>query len=167
MDPEYQRRLVADGFVQLQRRIIEEGLDIGAEMVGGLVFARIYGAAGQSEPYQLKIGAGQYPVGPWRVGFINPEAEGEDRLSVHDRDPRYWPFSGLPGLNGGFHISYPGPFRVFICHPFTSEFFYYHGDERWDPWAYDLARVVIQLSGEVKKADHFSKWYPLVLNGRL
>lgn len=167
MDPEYQRRLVEDGFARLQRRVREESREIDAEMAGGTVFARMHGAAGSIEPYLLKVEAGLYPVGPWRVGFVDPEAQGEERLRLPDHDPRYWPFSGLPGLNGGFHVSYPGPFRVFVCHPFTVEFFHYHGDVRWEPWAYGLDRVVIQVSDAVRKADHFSKWYPLVRTGRL
>jgi hypothetical protein len=167
MDAEYQRRLVEDGFAQLLRRIGEESREIEAEMEGGAVFARMSGAGGGAEPYQLKVEAGQYPVGPWRVGFIDPAARGEGRLTLPDHDPRYWPFSGLPGLDGGFHVSYPGPHRVFVCHPFTAEYFYYHADTRWEPWAYGLERVVIQIGDEVKKANHFSRWYPLVRTGRL
>jgi hypothetical protein len=96
------------------------------------------------------------------VGFIDPETEGEVRMTVPDRDSRFWPFSGLPGLDGGFHVAFQGPFRVFVCMPFSVEYFYYHPDERWEPNVYDLARVVIQLANEVKKAEHFSRWFPLV-----
>jgi hypothetical protein len=165
MDREYQRRLVASDFARLERRIDDEGRDISVEQIGDTVFARVYGRGGTIEPYLAKVEAGRYPVGPWRVGFIDPSVEGERRLNVPDRDPRFWPFSGLPGLNGGFHVSYTGPFRVFVCMPFSVEYFYYHANERWDPETYDLARVVIQLSEEIKKADHFSRWFPLVQMG--
>ena len=163
MDREFQRRLLEADFVRLQELIETEGRNIRAELVERTVFARMYGPGGGREPYLAKVEAGLYPVGQWRVGFIDPSVEGEERFKVPDRDPRFWPFSGLPGLNGGFHVSYAGPFRVFVCHPFTTEYLYYHGrEDRWAPEVYDIARVVRQLDDEVKKADHFSRWYPLV-----
>lgn len=167
MDAEFQRRLLEADFVRLQKDIETGGRQIRVEMEGPRVFARLYGRAGESEPYLAKIEAGSYPVAPWRVGFIDPSVEGEARLSVPDRDPRFWPHSGLPGLDGGFHVSYPGPYRVFVCHPFTIEYFHYHADKAWEPEVYNIARVVIQLDKEVKKANHFSRWYPLVSRGVL
>jgi hypothetical protein len=162
MDFEYQRLLLSAQFERLQQRINDESREIIAEQQNGTVFARMYGPAGKNEPYVAKIAAGLYPIQPWRVGFINPEVEVEKRRRIPDRDPRFWPFSGLPGLDGGFHVAYQGPFRVFVCMRFTVEYFYYHPDERWEPKVFDLSRVVIQLAEEVRKAEHFSKWVPLV-----
>jgi hypothetical protein len=159
MDPEYQRRLVADGYEGLQRRMEEEkDLVVRAEWLDGTLFVEMVGAAGPSEPYLVKIEPWLYPVGPWRVGFIDPSAQGERRLTVPDRDPRFWPYSQMAGAFGGFHVHFPGPLRVFICLPFTTEFFLYHGDQRWQPEVYDLARVVLEINREIKKAVHFSRW---------
>lgn len=167
MDAEFQRRLLEADFIRLQKDIETGGRQVRVELEGLVVFARLYGRAGCSEPYLAKIEAGFYPVSPWRVGFIDPSVEGEERLSVPDRDPRFWPCSGLPGLNGGFHVSYSGAYRVFVCHPFTTEYFHYHADKPWEPEVYNIGRVVIQLDEEVKKADHYSRWYPLVSRGGL
>jgi hypothetical protein len=162
MDQEYQRRLVASQLERLKKRINDESRDIVVEQVNDTVFARIFGRRGAAEPYTVKVMRGMYPVQPWRVGFIDPQIEGDNRLKTPDHDARFWPLSALPGLNGGFHITYQGPYRVFVCMPFTVEYFYYHPDERWEPHVYDLPRVVIQLASKVKEADHFSKWGPLI-----
>lgn len=162
MDVEYQRRLLASQFEHLEKRVAEESLNILAERVGDVIFARFYGAGGSAEPYVARITSGLYPIQPWRVGFIDPTLEGNARLTAPDRDSRFWPFSALPGLDGGFHVSFQGPFRVFVCRPFTVEYFYYHPDRRWDPQVFVLARVVIELASEVRKAEHFSKWFRLL-----
>lgn len=162
MDLEYQRRLVSSQFERLEQRIKDEARNIVVDQVGDTVFARFYGPGGKREPYAAKVMTGLYPVQPWRVGFIDPETEGPARLTVPDRDSRFWPFSALPGLDGGFHVAFQGPFRVFVCMPFTVEYFYYHHDQIWEPRVFDMARVVIQLANEVQKAEHFSKWFPLV-----
>ena len=162
MDLEYQRQIVSSQFERLKERVRDESRNIDADQVGDSVFVRIYGPGGLREPYLAKISAGLYPIKPWHVAFIDPEIDGEERLTIPDRDSRFWPFSGLPGLDGGFHVAFQGPFRVFVCRPFTVEYFYYHADQRWEPRVFDLARVVIELENEVKKAEHFSKWFPLV-----
>ena len=159
MDPEYQRRLVAADFARLERRIEEDrSLNIDPEWERGVLFVRMFGPSGMAEPYLAKIEPWLYPVGPWRVGFIDPTAEGERRLIVPDRDPRFWPYSQLPGAFGGFHVHYPREHRVFVCLPFTTEFFHYHGDKRWEPEIFDLYRVVLDLDGAIRKAVHFSVW---------
>lgn len=165
MDVQYQRHLIAAQFGELQHRIREQSMNIAAERVEDFIFARMYGREGSAEPYVVRISAGYYPVQPWRAGFVNPAVEGDDRLHIPDHDPRFWPFSGLPGLDGGFHVAFQGPFRVFICRPFTTEYFYYHHDHRWQPHVFDLSRVVMELDRELKKAQHFSKWLPLVQMG--
>lgn len=163
MDLEYQRRLVAAEFERLEQRIRAESRQIVVEQIGDTVFARMHGPGGaEREPYVAKITAGLYPIEPWLVGFIDPAIEGQARLAAPDRDSRFWPFSALPGLDGGFHVSFQGAFRVFVCMPFTVEYFFYHPDQRWEPKIFDLARVVIQLTAEVRKAEHFSKWVPLL-----
>lgn len=160
MDREYQRRLISDGFSHLQERREAEGWDIEQDLAGLTTFVRLYGAGGKLEPLLVKVEAAQYPIGPWRVGFIDPGVEGDRRLWVPDRDPRYWPMSHayVPGLLGGFHVSYAGPFRVFICRPFTTEFFYYHPEYPWQPDYYTLDQVVAELRKAVKQALHFTKW---------
>jgi hypothetical protein len=159
MDAEYQRRLISADFELFKKNITESALDIEAEFVGGTVFVRTYGNAGHSEPYLAKIEPSRYPVGPWRVGFINPDAEGDQRLTVPDRDPRFWPYSQVPGVFGGFHVHYARPYRIFVCRPFTIEYFTFHSDQRWQPEVYNLPRVIMELDQEVKKAVHFSKWW--------
>lgn len=165
MDVEYQRCLIAADFAKLQQRIVDEQRDIQVEFADGAIFARMYGPAGRDEPYLLKVEPGLYPVNQWRVGFIDPAVETERRKLIPDRDPRFWPLSTIAGLFGGFHLNFAGPYRVFVCLPFTTEFFYYHPERRWEPEVYDLARVVIEVEKQVKKAVHFSKWYPVISRG--
>ncbi len=160
MDREYQRRLLAAEFAALQEWIAVEGVPVAADLVDGMVFLRLHGPGGPGESYQVKIEPHRYPVGPWRIGFIDPSAEGAQRFLVPDRDPRFWPYSQVPGLHGGFHVHYPGPYRIFICHQFTTEYFAYHADEQpWRPDVYGLRRVVEQLGLEIAKAVHFSRWW--------
>jgi hypothetical protein len=159
MDAEFQRRLIAADFRRLEQRIEEDAtLGVRPEWEGDVLFVRMFGQGGDSEPYQAKIEPWLYPVGPWRVGFIDPTVEGAGRLIVPDRDPRFWPYSQLPGAFGGFHVHYPREHRVFVCLPFTTEFFHYHGDNPWEPHTYGLYRVVTSLNEAVKKAVHFSVW---------
>jgi hypothetical protein len=165
MDPDYQRRLIEADFAVLTQRIEEKGRDIRPEWVDGTLFVTMYGRGGAEEQYVAKIEPAFYPVGPWRVGFIDPAAKGMGRTQVPDRDPRFWPFSAVAGLHGGFHVSWPGPYRVFVCLPFTTEFFYYHAEHPWQPEVFKLDRMVIELDEALKQADHFSKWYPLLTRG--
>jgi hypothetical protein len=159
MDTEFQRRIVAAGFRRLEQRIEEDRtFNVRPEWEADVLFVRMFGLGGESEPYQAKIESWLYPVGPWRVGFIDPAVGGPSRLLTPDRDPRFWPYSQLPGAFGGFHVHYPREHRVFICLPFTTEFFRYHGDHPWSPNIYDLYRVVTSLYDALKKAVHFSVW---------
>jgi hypothetical protein len=159
VDAEFQRKLIAADFSRLKERIeTDNSFNVLPEWEKENLFVRLSGPAGVSERYQAKIEPWLYPVGPWRVGFIDPAIEGERRLLVPDRDPRFWPYSQLPGAFGGFHVHYPREHRVFVCLPFTTEFFRYHGDTSWEPYNYDLYRVVCMLNEAVKKAVHFSVW---------
>jgi hypothetical protein len=160
VDFEYQRRLVIADFAKLEERLeIDRTLNVHPEWAGSVLFVRMFGPGGVSHPYLAKIEPWLYPVGPWRVGFIDPSIEGKSRLAVPDRDPRFWPYSQLPGAFGGFHVHYPREHRVFVCLPFTTEFFHYHGNERpWEPHIYDLYGVVTTLNEAIKKAAHFSVW---------
>jgi hypothetical protein len=162
MDAEFQHRLVTEAFSRLVARIeADHAFDVAIDWQERSLFARMYGPLGVSQPYQVKIEPWLYPVGPWRVGFIDPDVAGADRLSVPDRDPRFWPYSQLPGTFGGFHVHFEREHRVFVCRPFTTEYFRYHGDEPWDPHTYDLYGVVTNLREAVKKAVHFSIWCPI------
>lgn len=162
MDAEFQRRLVMDAFGRLEARIAADHTsDVAMDWEDRTLFIKMYGPLGLDQPYQVKIEPWLYPVGPWRVGFIDPDVTGPDRLVVPDRDPRFWPYSQLPGAFGGFHVHFEREHRVFVCLPFTTEYFRYHGNEPWDPHAYDLYRVVTSLQEAVKKAIHFSIWCPI------
>jgi hypothetical protein len=163
VDLEFQRRLISVDFEKLKRRIGEDRtLNIHPEWVSGVLFVRMFGPGGAAEPYLAKIEPWLYPVGPWRVGFIDPGATGEQRLNAPDRDPRFWPYSQMPGVFGGFHVHYEAEHRVFVCLPFTTEFFHYHGDQRWEPHVFDLHRVVLDLNEAVNKGVHFSIWRGMI-----
>lgn len=156
MDREYQRCLLRDNVARLQA---SRAADSTADLDGTGVFVRLFGPGGRGEPYLAKIEVSDYPVAPWRVSFIDPAADATDRWVVPDRDPRFWPYSPIPGLHGGFHVHYPGPYRVFVCLPFTREFFYYHPELAWHPEIYDLPRVICELELALKRAQHFSLWW--------
>jgi hypothetical protein len=159
VDAEYQRRLIAADFTRLEERLeIDTTLNVRPDWIGDVLFVQMFGPAGESQPYLVKIEPWLYPVGPWRVGFIDPSVEGERRLTVPDRDPRFWPYSQLPGAFGGFHVHFQRAHRVFVCLPFTTEFFHYHGERPWEPYVYDLYGVVMTLNEALKKAVHFSVW---------
>lgn len=159
VDPEFQRKLVASDFSRLEQRIEQDStFNVRPEWEGDVLFIQMYGPDGETEAYQAKIEPWLYPVGPWRVGFIDPNTRGSQRLLTPDRDPRFWPYSQLPGAFGGFHVHYQREHRVFVCLPFTTEFFRYHGDTPWVPQAYDLYAVITSLNQAVKKAVHFSIW---------
>lgn len=164
MRDEYRRRIIEDEFAELQAALVADERGEQTDMEGGIVFFRFFGRSGRAEPYQAKIVPASYPIGPWDVGFISPDLEGQARLSVPDRDPRFWPFSPIAGLNGGIHVSFPGVYRVFVCHPFTIEYFAYHPEEPWRPDVYGLVRVARTLREAVARAEHFSRWVPLFLN---
>jgi hypothetical protein len=159
MDLEYQRRLMEADMGRLEKRIAEAKSNIQLDYVDRTLFARMYGSGGHTEPYLAKIQPARYPVGPWRIGFIDPKVESGKRLTIPDRDPRFWPYSLDAGLAGGFHVAFAGIYRVFVCRPFTIEYFFYHTEARWEPKVYDLPRVVSELDRELKKAEHFSKWW--------
>lgn len=158
---------MGDDYVRLLDRVAEGKWQVEAELVEGTTaVVRMFGLAGPTEPYQVRIQAASYPVGPWRIGFIDPAAQGPTRLAVPDHDPRYWPFSQLAGAFGGFHVGFAGPYRVFVCLPFSTEYFYYHRDQAWRPDVYDLPRVVGELNQAVKLAAHFSKWWDRIFVGQ-
>lgn len=165
MDVEYQRRLVAADYEELLRRLeVDPSLAVESmEWYEGALFVKANGSGGTAEPYQIKIEPWLYPIGPWRVGFIDPATGGEDRLTAPDRDPHFWPY--LPGLLGGFHVHYPGPHRVFVCRPFTTEYFHYHTNEPWSPEVYNLQRVVAEVCFTLKQATHFSLWPKHIYRG--
>lgn len=165
MDVEYQRRLVMADYEGLLQRV-ETDPDLAVQSVEweqGTLFVRANGPGGAAEPYQIKVEPWLYPVGPWRVGFIDPAVAGGKRLTAPDRDPHFWPY--LPGLLGGFHVHYQGPHRVFVCRPFTTEYFYYHADAAWEPGVYDLPRVVVEVCRTLRGAHHFSAWRKHIYRG--
>lgn len=162
MDLEYQRRLIQSGFDELPDRLSGLGWHGEADLLDRITFLSLHGPAGNSESYLVKIAPYRYPVGPWSVGFIDPTLLDEERLQAPEKDPRFWPLSPVPGLHGGFHISYPGPYRVFVCLPFTLEYFHYHPDHPWLPDVHDLPGIAARLHDAVQKATHFSRWRPVL-----
>jgi hypothetical protein len=159
VDLAYQRCLIGEQVEQL-RQEFATGLHPHARLESGgdLTILRLDGR-GPDEPYQVKIEPASYPVGPWRISFIDPALDGAERLRAPDRDPRFWPYSQIPGVFGGFHIHFPGPYRVFVCRPYTTEYFYYHPEEAWRPDIYDLPAVFRDLEKNLQDAVHFSRWW--------
>lgn len=165
MNPQYHSDLIAG---QVERAREASGLrallagDI--EQDGEMVFVPLFGRRRGNDVYLARIDMSEYPVEPYEVGFIKPDVVGDDRLRVSDRDPRYWPWSPMPGLHGSFNIHYPGPIRVFWCRSATQAFFFYHGAEEgkcWDPANWPLDIVIRELVDAVLVAEHPRHWRPV------
>ena len=159
MDQEYQERLIAAQVSELVARKETEGwTDVDVERDGDFVFVRLTGKL-PDERYLAKVDLSRFPVDPYEVGFLDPDTDPSDRRRVSDRDPRYWPYSGMPGLHGSFNLVYTGAITVFWCRPCTFAYFWYHGgSDPWQPHEWPLWRVVAELRDAVKKADHPRRW---------
>lgn len=163
MDRQYHDALVREEIDGLQQAISANGWsDVSFVRSGASVFVSLPGKSRLPlDKYVARIDLAAYPVLPYSVGFVDPDLPPAEWDRAHVRDPRFWPFSAMPGLQGSFNIAHPGPHRVFWCRPCTLEYFYYHGDQVWDPGAWPLYQVVSYLREAVQLAEHPRQWRPV------
>src|SRR5215203_5266433 len=147
MDQEYQNALLEGHYSELLSRISSSGWkDVTPIRDGTLIYLELGGNPNRPPAsYLARIDAKRYPVHPYWVGFLKPDLPREEWALALDRDPRYWPFSFFPGLQGSFNIVFNGPYRTFWCRPCTVEYFYYHGQDPWRPSRWPLQEVVANL----------------------
>lgn len=163
MNRKYQRDLL-DGHYRdlLKRASTDEWHDVRLQRTDLLVFLEIEGRSNRvAANYLSRIDASRYPVHPYWIGFLNPRLPQSEWPLASDHDPRFWPFSSIPGLQGSFNLFFSGPYRTFWCRPCTGEYFYYHGNDVWDPSRWTLSEVVAYLRDAVSHAEHPDHWRPL------
>ena len=162
MYADYHRDIVEAQFERLASRASREAWqNVSLERDEARTYVKL--AVTRPEPYcyLVRIDMARYPVDPYWVGFLNPELPRDRWSTVSDGDPRFWPWSAMPGLHGSFIITFQGPFRVFWCRPCTFPFFYYHGDIPWSPASWPLERVVAYLREAVELAEPPVRWRPI------
>lgn len=162
MDPDYHSALLGAQFSRLESVARAEWPEISVARQGALIYVGLERLSGRARAsYRARIDAARYPVEPYRLGFIDPSLQEAEWAGARDRDPRNWPYSQFPGLQGSFNIIFAGPFRTFWCRACTEEYFYYHGEAVWDPAAWPIDRVVSHLREAVQTAEHPAQWRPL------
>lgn len=159
MNPEYHQALIDAQYKELQ------AADRGESAIardGPRIYVDLE-VRQQRAPavFRCRIDTVRYPVEPYDVGFLDPSLPRDEWGRAHDRDPRYWPFSFFPGIQGNFNIIFAGAHRTFWCRECTREYFFYHGDQVWSPADWTLARVVGALRESVARAEHPAQWRPL------
>ena len=158
----YHRAIVDAQYELLRARINgNHWNDISVERQGSRIYAHIRATLPEHFEYRCRIDMSRYPVDPYWVGFINPALPPDKWESATDSDPRFWPFSPIPGLHGSFNLIFQGPFRVFWCRECNFPFFYYHGERRWSPSAWTLERVVAHLRDAISEAEPPTRWRPI------
>jgi hypothetical protein len=163
MDTQYHAAIAQGQFENLERRIVNDGWrDVSVVRDGYLIYLTLERRSGRAPArYLCRIDMERYPVQPYRIGFLKPNLPTGERAEASDRDPRYWPYSTFPGLQGSFNIVFQGPYRTFWCRPCTVEYFYYHGDDVWSAAMWPLDRVAASLREAVQHAEHPDQWRPL------
>lgn len=147
---------------RLEERISRDGwTDTAVAQTGTFVYVTIRAPAPQVYDYRVRIDMRKFPVDPYWVGFIDPSVPKERWDDASDSDPRYWPWSPMAGLHGSFILSFEGPYRTFWCRECNFPFFVYHGDQRWNPAAWPLDKVVAHLRDAIARAESPSRWRPL------
>lgn len=162
MFPDYHRAIVDAQYERLKIRAAADqwtGMSIDRDQA--LIYVTLQ--AGLPEPYKYvsRIDMARYPVDPYWVGFINPDLPRLRWSTTTDCDPRFWPWSPMPGLHGSFVLTFLGPFRTFWCRECTFPFFHYHGDRLWAPSAWPLDKVVAYLREAVEHAVSPDRWRPM------
>lgn len=160
--PEYHAAIVDAQFERLKERAAAEGWrNLAVERDDSQIYVRL--AVERPAPYRYisRIDISRYPVDPYWIGFINPDLPQERWREASDSDPRFWPWSPMPGLHGSFILAFQGPFRTFWCRDCNLPFFHYHGDQRWVPAAWPLDRLVAHLRQAVDLAEPPNRWRPL------
>jgi hypothetical protein len=158
----YQQAIIDAQFEELKKRIeADHWAGIVVEREETLIYVCYRIETPVTQDYLVRIDMSHYPVDPYWIGFINPGLPRDRWNTASDSDPRFWPWSPMPGLHGSFNLSFQGPFRTFWCRPCTMPFFHYHGDQQWKPGAWDLSRVVAHLRDAIDKAVPPNQWRPL------
>ena len=162
MFSDYHRAVVDSQYAQLvSRGAADEWSDVSFQRENDCIYVKLRISMPEEYSYLCRIDMTDYPVDPYWIGFVNPALPPELWGKASDSDPRFWPWSPMPGLHGSFNIAYVGPFRTFWCRECTFPFFYYHGDRRWAPAEWRLDRVVAHLRDAVSKAEPPSRWRPI------
>jgi hypothetical protein len=162
MFSDYHRAIVDSQYAQLASRRATDGWsNVSLQHDDACIYVKLQVAMPEEYSYVCRIDMSGYPVDPYWIGFINPDLPRERWRKASDSDPRFWPWSPMPGLHGSFNIVFLGPFRAFWCRECTFPFFYYHGDRRWAPNEWPLDRVVAHLRDAVIKAEPPSRWRPI------
>lgn len=164
MDPAYQDAIITAAVAAAQQHARASGWSgVSIERDDDAVFVTLAGPL-VGDDYLARIDFRRFPIEPYEIGFLNPRIAREERRRVSTQDPRYWPWSPMPGLDGSFNIIFARPIRVFWCRPCTESYFYYHGHEegeRWEPAKWPLLHVIDVLHACVLKARHPRHWRPL------
>jgi hypothetical protein len=145
----------------VRRAAEEQWTNVSLQRQDVQIYATIDTHAPAPAKYLCRIDMTNYPVDPYWIGFINPDLPRPDWNNAPDTDPRFWPWSPMPGLHGSFNLTFGGPFRTFWCRACTVPFFYYHGDRPWVPHEWPLSRVVSRLREALGRAEPPTRWRPM------
>ncbi|MDB4889235.1 MAG: hypothetical protein JWL61_1090 [Gemmatimonadetes bacterium] len=161
MHPGYQDALLTAAETRLRELTVADRLEPYEIQRAQSVFFVPFRTKSPADRYLARIDAERFPVDPYEVGFINPETPLAERMNVSSKDPRYWPWSPMPGIHGSFNTTFNRAIRVFWCRECTASYFYYHGgeaDRSWHPARWPLERVVTELIDAASKAEHPRIW---------
>ena len=162
MFADYHGAIVDVQYESLKSRAINESwADVSFDREGAHIYVTFQVFSSEPYRYLSHIDMSRYPVDPYWIGFINPSLPRQRWSTASDSDPRFWPWSPMPGLHGSFNIVFVGPFRTFWCRPCSFPFFYYHGEYPWVPAEWPLDRVVAHLRDAVKNAVLPNQWRPI------
>lgn len=160
----YHEAIVENQYAALLARVErDEWTNVHAERSGPLIFVSVEVWDRGHYTYLTRIDTRAYPVDPYWIGFLNPNLPRQEWTVASDSDPRFWPWSPMPGLHGSFIVAYQGagPYRTFWCRECTVPYFYYHGDQRWRPREWPVDRVVAHLREALRQAEPPTRWRPL------
>lgn len=159
---DYHRAIVDAQYGALCKRATEEHwTNVTFERNGALFYVTFPVEARDQYTYVARIDMRRYPVDPYWVGFINADLPRTRWDSASDSDPRFWPWSPMPGLHGSFNLTFQGPYRTFWCRECNFPFFQYHPDRRWVPREWPLDRVVAHLRHALELAEPPTRWRPI------
>jgi hypothetical protein len=157
VDPRYHSTLVASAIAEATAKAEAERWPATLASKDNYVFVRIRETR-SGFGYLARIDLSRYPVEPYELGFFSPSVSEEDLERLPDTDPRFWPSSPTPGLDGSFHTRRPGAIRAFWCRPCTTGYFFYHVNDVWSPVDWPLHRVIGELLQAVAQAQHPRSW---------